>query len=949
MKHMHSQAFSDGEYLNSSGVIVPLVAAVYAAAAWVSFTLRIEPGNIAPIFPSAGIALAAVLILGRRAMAGVLAGAILASMIAHFHEWGSFVAELSSVWPFALANGIGAMAGAGAGAHFVRRFSDDEYPLSSGRNVVKLIAIGAFGACMINPTIGTVSLTWGGLIPWGRFGHSWLTWWVGDVSGVIVAAPLILAWYYEHSLRENLRDKAEAAGQGAVLILLCYVVFFRNAPFEYGLIPLLLWAAFRFGMRGASSAAAVIAILATIGTSLGSSTFASDAADTSLLLLFSFLSVTITCALYLAGVLAERNRAKESLHESKEQFKSLVHDMQVGVLLQGPSAEIFLCNPKALELLGISEEQLLGKTSFDPDWNVIHEDGSDFSGSEHPVPRAIATRRPVQKIVMGVNRPLTGDRAWLLVDAEPQCDSNGTVKQVVCTFVDITERKRAEEKVARLAAIVESSDDIIISKTLDGIVTSWNKGAEMIYGYTEAEMVGKPISVLVLPDRADELPIILEKIKNGEHIAHYETLRRRKDGQTVHVSLAISPIQTVDGSIIGASTIGRDITERKVSEELVRDMQRRQSIGILSAGIAHDFNNLLGSMMGNISLAQTQMPAGHPSIHNMENALLAMDRAAHLTQQMLAYAGKGKFQIRTIDVASMISDHMNLFSVSLPKNVALATHLPSVPVFVNGDPGQIEQIIMNLIINGGEAIGDEQGVVSITLTEAAMGRGDLADYGRLTNTPLAEGSYALLEVSDTGMGMGPEMIKKIFDPFFTTKFIGRGLGLSAVLGIIQGHKGGIYIKSAESIGTTFRVILPAVASPVPSEVREITETQVHAEAPTILVIDDEMDIASMAQEILESEQYRVLVKLNPVEGIEIYRQRQSEIDLVLLDLTMPEMTGKEVVDRLKAINPDVKIIVTSGYSEDEVNKKIGIANVSGFIQKPYRLESLISMVGNAIR
>jgi CheY-like chemotaxis protein len=379
-------------------------------------------------------------------------------------------------------------------------------------------------------------------------------------------------------------------------------------------------------------------------------------------------------------------------------------------------------------------------------------------------------------------------------------------------------------------------------------------------------------------------------------------------------------------------------------------MQRRESIGVLSSGIAHDFNNLLGSMMGNISLAQATVAAGHPSLKNMEKALVAMERAAQLTKQMLAYSGKGKFQICTIDITSAVRENVNLFNASLPKNVKLVTHLPSKPVCVIGDTGQIDQIIMNLIINSGEAIGEKQGVVSVTLTAATMWCDELIQYGRITNTTLTEGCYALIEVSDHGIGMSQETIHKIFDPFFTTKFTGRGLGLSAVLGIVRGHRGGITVESHEGEGTTFRVIIPAVASPVITEKTAVGSETIVKELvkTTILVIDDEADVAAMAQEILESNDYTTLVELNPIEGIELYKQHQSEIGAVLLDMTMPEMSGKEVVDALQAIDPDVKILITSGYSEEEVERKIGNAKVTGFIQKPYRMRALLTKVHSVL-
>jgi signal transduction histidine kinase len=219
-------------------------------------------------------------------------------------------------------------------------------------------------------------------------------------------------------------------------------------------------------------------------------------------------------------------------------------------------------------------------------------------------------------------------------------------------------------------------------------------------------------------------------------------------------------------------------------------------------------------MMGNISLAQSHLPAEHPSVKNMDKALTAMDRAAELTQQMLAYSGKGRYQVRTIDLNDTVRDHGSLHAISVPKNVRLTHYLSHSPVLINGDAGQINQVLMNLIINGGEAIGTGQGTVTVIVSETVIDAKEAQTYARLTNAALKAGTYAYLEVSDTGSGMSADTITKMFDPFFTTKFTGRGLGLSAVLGIIQGHQGGIRVESAVGAGTTIRIILPSIPAPV---------------------------------------------------------------------------------------------------------------------------------------
>jgi signal transduction histidine kinase/CheY-like chemotaxis protein len=394
-----------------------------------------------------------------------------------------------------------------------------------------------------------------------------------------------------------------------------------------------------------------------------------------------------------------------------------------------------------------------------------------------------------------------------------------------------------------------------------------------------------------------------------------------------------------------------ELTEHlRESEQILRDVQRRESIGVLSSGIAHDFNNLLGAMMGNISIAQTRLPSDHPAASNLTKAQSAIDRAAQLTSQMLAYSGKGKVRNCVIDAAATIQEHIEFFEVSIAKNVRLDTHLPATPIYVKGDPSQFEQIVMNLITNGSEALEERHGIVSIRLSAVTMSTAELVPYGRLLGSVLKPGEYAVLEVSDNGIGMSTEMQKKIFDPFFTTKFLGRGLGLSAVLGIIRGHEGGIAIESAVGAGTTFRVLLPTQPAPPHSSApapRAATTTSEPIKT-TVLVIDDELEVASATGEMLETADYRSVIEIDPRRGIEVYKRLHAEIGLVLLDLTMPELTGREVAVALEAIDPEVKIIISSGYSEDEGSKQMGDTKYSGFIQKPYTLQSLAAIVGSVL-
>jgi len=645
---------------------------------------------------------------------------------------------------------------------------------------------------------------------------------------------------------------------------------------------------------------------------------------------------------YLGVILdiTERKHLELRLHEGAARYRNIVENLSQAYYEADQRSIFRYGNPGIFLVSGYSEEELVGISAFRM---VAKEHRAKVSETY----KQWVKEQPSEMFLEFLVQKKNGEKFWVEQTTHFEYDNSGQFIKASNVLKNIHERKLAEEKLRdsenTFRGILNSIDEAVYIQDDEGRFLDVNMGAEKLYGYERHEFLGRTAEFLSAPGRNDlaALGKNFEKVLAGDAQA-FEFWGVAKNGRTFLKEVHLYP-----GDYFGVKCIiavAQDISERKATEQLLRDMQRRESIGVMSGGIAHDFNNLLGSMMGNISLAQSRLFENHPAISNLKNALSAAERAARLTQQLLAYSGKGKFQVRTIDVGNVIREHVSLFMLSLPKNVKLVTNLPPSPVYINGDPGQIEQIVMNMIINGGEAIGHKQGVVTITLTSATMGSDGLLPSGWISNTVLSAGNYLLLEITDNGIGMSRETISRIFDPFFTTKFTGRGLGLSAVLGIIQGHKGDIMVESTEGTGTTFRIVLPVSPEPMPEGETASAVKSNEAGSTAILIIDDEEEIATMAQEILEAGNYTAFIELNPIMGIECYRRRRSEIGLVLLDMTMPEMSGKEVIDALRAIDPKVKIIISSGYSEDEVDKKIGRAKVSGFIQKPYHMKSLLSIV-----
>ncbi|HEV2198881.1 MAG TPA: PAS domain S-box protein [Bryobacteraceae bacterium] len=632
------------------------------------------------------------------------------------------------------------------------------------------------------------------------------------------------------------------------------------------------------------------------------------------------------------------------------------------------------------------------------------------------------------------------------------------VRRLNAELEDRVRRRTAEleqsgESVRQLAAVVESSTDAIIGRDLSGVVTSWNRAAERMFGYTAAEMKGTDYVRVVPPELEQEYRDVRRRLVDGEQVQPYESVRFRKDGTRLPVFLTLSPVRDNAGKISGTSTIARDITERKRADEMLhltveaapnamvmaddhgkivlvnsqtealfgyareellgrrvdilvppkyrdrhpayraefmsdplaramgagrdlyglrkdgsefpveiglnpirtaqgtwvlsaivditerkhideqlRETQKLESLGLLAGGVAHDFNNLLVGIMGNTSLALETLPAASPDRLLLQEVLQASERLSGLTRQLLAYAGKGRFVVVKIDLSELVREISGLIRTSIPKLVQLRLELnPHLPV-IEADPSQIQQLIMNLVINGAEAIGEENAGTVLVTTELQMLDSHYISQN-LAGDPIAPGEYVAVEVHDTGLGMTEEVKARIFDPFFTTKFMGRGLGLAAVLGIVRSHQGTIRVYSELGKGSTFKVLLPAadgrVTRPEPEGAHDLRGVG------TILVVDDEEIVRRLAKSALERYGYTVIVAEDGKTGVEALSHRKSDISLVLLDMTMPVMSGEEAFRQIRMIAPEVRVVLSSGYNEVEAIRRFTNKGLAGFIQKPY--------------
>jgi signal transduction histidine kinase len=468
--------------------------------------------------------------------------------------------------------------------------------------------------------------------------------------------------------------------------------------------------------------------------------------------------------------------------------------------------------------------------------------------------------------------------------------------------------------------------------------------------------LGKLLDVLARQPSWSDFPMLF--LTSGGQEASATSMRLLEMfGEDANITILERPVQqlTLLSSIRAALRARRRqyeardyIAERARSNEKLAQKQKLESLGILAGGVAHDFNNLLTGILGNASLALDTLPPRSPAVSMIEQVIEASERAAHLTRQMLAYAGKGRFLVERVDLSVLVQEISHLIKSSIPQNATIRLDLADGLPCVEGDSSQLQQLIMNLVINAAEAIPEERsGSVAVRTRAQHVDESYLSQLGGAGE--ITPGEYVELEVHDNGVGMDDETLRRIFDPFFTTKFAGRGLGLAATEGIVRGHKGLLKVYSAPGRGSTFKVLFPAMAADKsPVEVAPAVPRRPAPRSGTVLVIDDEEVVRRAAKAALERAGYDIFLAEDGTEGLRLFEALAGKVAVVLLDLTMPGMGSEEVLRRLQAVSPQARVILSSGYNEAEVMQSFTGKGLAGFLQKPYTAAALIDQVNRAL-
>jgi len=631
----------------------------------------------------------------------------------------------------------------------------------------------------------------------------------------------------------------------------------------------------------------------------------------------------------------QRVNAENALRDREERYRALFNQSPVGVFTYDRNMKITECNEILARMMKVKRESLIGL-----DLNALKDD--------RLLPRLRGVLEGTHGAYEGPYRSSLADvQLWVSVIGNPLRDESGAIIGGMIVMEDVTERNIAQEKLKAS----EERNRLLVENANEGIVIlqDWrfvfvNPRIVQLTGYPPEHLRSREFIEFIHPDDREMISERYRRRMDGDRTPFiYEARLVDRAGAIKWVELN-SVLFDWEGKQAVLLFI-RDIGERKQAEEerlrmesQIQQTQKLESLGVLAGGIAHDFNNLLMAILGNIDLALLDLSPSSPSRANLLEAAKASQRAADLCRQMLAYSGKGRFISELISLNEIIDDMRHMLEVSVSKKAMLRYNFVQDLPAIEADATQMRQIIMNLVINASDAIGEKSGFISLSTGVMMCDRTYLSETW--LNEGLPEGAYVYIEVADTGCGMDPAMLPKIFDPFFTTKFTGRGLGLAAVLGIVRSHRGAIKLFSERGRGTTFKILLPAVEGAAGHPEGRRDAVQGWQGSGTVLLVDDEETIRALGRRMLERLGFTVVTATNGREALDLYRERPDGFVCVILDLTMPHMDGEEAFRGLRNIRKDVRVIMSSGYNEQEITHRFSGQAPSGFIQKPYQMDSL---------
>ncbi len=642
--------------------------------------------------------------------------------------------------------------------------------------------------------------------------------------------------------------------------------------------------------------------------------------------------------------ISEQRRAEEALRESEEKYRRIVETAGEGILIIDENHCTTFANREMAGMLGYTVEEMTGRPIFD----FMDEESAAIAREN------LALRSEIVPANMDFKlRARDGHDLWVIVRSTPLADSKGQRTGVLSMFTDITQRRRSQEERAMLLAraeaaraqakaeqrfrqLMEAAPDAILQIDREGRIVLANKATERVFGYRCDELIGKSIEILIPPRFRERHPgfrtgCLSSPLVRNMHSA-LDPRARRKDGAEISVEIDISPVETEEGALF--TCIIRDVTERKQLEEKLRQSQKMEALGRLAGGVAHDFNNLLTIIGGYGHMVLDGLRPKDPLRKDLEPIMEAAYRAATLTRQLLTFSRRQVVQPKVLDLNRVVARMNKMLRRVIGEDIELNVRLRPGLGRVKADPGQMGQVIMNLAVNARDAM-PNGGKLTIETGEVVLG----SEWGAPELTP---GRYVVLTISDTGTGMDAQVRSRIFEPFFTTKQKGKGtgLGLSTVYGIVKQSGGEIRVDSEPGRGTTFSIYLPLAHETARASGPRPPVRGLERGTETILLVEDEDEVRVLASEMLRRQGYTVLNARGGEEALRIWELNRNSIDMLLTDVIMPQMSGRELAERLRAMRPDLPVLYISGYTGDVIARHGILESDAAFLQKPFTLAEL---------
>ncbi|MCB0166927.1 MAG: PAS domain S-box protein [Anaerolineae bacterium] len=910
------------------------------------------------LWPPAGIALVALLIFGHHLWPGVVLGAFLTHV------------STGAAVTFALVIAISSTLEALAGVYLLRHVDFDQM-LSRRRDVVSLIFWGAIISPLLGATIGVTGLGLIGLVPWPAYLSVWWTWWLGHALGVLVIAPLGLIWTGRHNsldrgiFSQGLTNGADGQGRpippagiiaSAMDAIITVnetqrIILFNAAAEEvFGcsaakaigqsldrFIPTRFRDAHthhiqRFGQSGLTNQK-MGRLTPLWGLRSNGQEFPIEASISQMEIAGQKLYTTI-----LRDV-TDKLQTQQDLLSSEARYRAIVQDQTELICRSTPDQVLTFVNNAYARYFGRLPEELIGQSFLD----LIAPENRQFIRTNH------ANLSPENPMVSNELEEMRADgsRRWLHWTDRGIFDQTGQLVEVQAVGRDITEQKQAQQQIefqkTLLECELEASPDgiLIVSGEREWLyanqrfVDMWGLLPEIVAARSSPVTLAYIRSLLVEPE------VVIAGIEYLlEHPAETNRVEiRLKDGRVFDRYSA--PIVSAANEYYGRLWIFRDITRERQLEAQLLQSQKMEAIGQLAGGIAHDFNNILVPIIGYVELGMMQLSPNDKLYSDLQRVREAAERAVSLTQQILAFSRKQMLEMRVLDLNGLASEFQQLIQRLIGEDIELQTFLEPALYQVKADKGQIEQVLLNLVVNARDAM-PTGGKLSLETANAYLDEAYLKKY----TGPQTPGHYAMLAVSDTGNGMDPAIQQQIFEPFFTTKAQGRGtgLGLATVFGIIKQHGGYIWVYSELYKGTTFKIYLPKANETMqtPPTTHPIAGSDYGSE--TILVVEDEEMVRHLVCETLASHGYKVIEALGPADGLRLAAEQKDIIHLLLTDVIMPNMNGRELYEKMTAFKPDIKVLYMSGYTDNVIVHHGILDEGINFLQKPFTVRMLTRKV-----